>query len=440
MISIIAMALLALAMYFAVKKPLNLVVLYALTAATDSYGILHLLQSGFGQFSFFMQIVLFFCATRLLYLYFRKARGDLPVNHVNLQIIAFFIMVVIILITLMVRAFSEEFFFLGNFFYNAAYHSPLVLIIVLLSADSKKIFSALKVLVGLQTVIALLVIYYSENIDLIQSISSVNFLNLDSLDRVNEGKATLENLLKVVFDKYSLNQYAHFHNSNVTGFYGATALFLFAYDFVTQKKLLNRFFSIFLAGCGFFLWANSGMRGPMLGILFAAMIYFCFFSKKTWQRVVVGVFSFCVLFWFVATDQVQLISVTGVDVSVASRALRRENAWQFILQNPFFGSMGLPAPLTLSNADAHELPLYLAALYGIFAGILYLFVIYVFTTIRMIRHNNKTSMLNWGCFMIVICVSLTNCFTAPTLFWLLLALAVSFNRKERSSEKASGAL
>lgn len=435
MISLIAIAILVFAMYFAIKKPVNLVILYTLTAAKDAYGILNLIESRFSPFSFFMQMILFFAAVRLLYLHFTKKQGDIPADHTNLQIIAFLLMVAIVLIALLIRGFDEEFFFAGNFFYSAVAYTPLIFIILLLSADSKELFKALKFIAATQTIIALLVIYFSENNAFLQSISSVNFLSTSKLESVNIGKASFGNLFRVIFDKYSLNQYAHFHNSNVTGFFGATTLFSFIYDAVTQKNLSKRLFSGLLAFCGLLLWANSGMRGPMIGILLGFMVYYCFFTKKSWQRIIVGFFSVVIFLAFLTTEQEQMFAMTGIDVSVATRALRRENAWSFILENPLLGSLGLPAPLTMSNADVHELPLYLAALYGMFAGILYLFIPYIFTSIRMIKHKNEMTFLNWGSFMIVICVSLTNSFTAPTLFWLLLATAVTYDMKEKTPNK-----
>ncbi len=434
--SILPVIILVIGVFLSVYDPSLFVVLYGITASTkDALGVSSFMEMGFHNFQFFMNTILIFSFIFIFIHYNFKVKAT---KYTISQILLCVCIILCIFTCVIIRSFDEDIVFIGVLFSEIADYSPIFIAILLLRYDKEKLLKLLMFFTGFQTILALAVIYLPQvNYHGLDVIKGINYLSMQNAIQFDVSSANIFTLFSSLTNKYSFNQISIFHNSNDTGFYGATTAFLFFCVTCKSKKVFSKILLLVISFLGLLLWANSGMRGPIFGIILSIIIYYLIVEQKAGKKSIALALFLVIIAYIVINPEMILkyFNNSNIQVSFESRNIRRINGLSYIKDNLLFGSLGQPAVLTLASSDVHELPLYMAALFGLPVGIMYCFTVYIKPIKQMITQGKLyKSLISIGLYFILISVSLTNSFTDQVLFWFMLAVAIPHSADECTIE------
>ena len=424
MISILSLLVIMVGGFLAISNPAIFVLFYGLTASsTDAYGISNFLSSGFGQYSFIMQLFLVIALLVSVY------NNRFIEKKLFALVTIYFFMCLWIAIVLFQKSFTSDMFYIGTLNVWLEQMSPIYLIILLLNRKQVDIRKLFIIYVSVHVVLAFLVIYLPlAGVKALNVIKSINYLN-DTTSIYDSGVASINNFTQLFSNKYVFNQLAYFHNSNDTGFFGGVGAVVGIINFFNGKNKRSKVLWGALTVCAVLLWFNSGMKGSVVGIV-AGLILYWYIKKKNTLGVLIRIWVIIVLFCliFFGSDFVNIVieglfnKATSLGNSLQTRILKREAGFKFIFNNPIWGSGASFDGLLSNKIDPHELPLRFAVLFGIPAGILSLVLYYVIPIIffRKKIHNESVTELNCILLMIFFAVTLTNNYTDIVLAMFVL--------------------
>lgn len=409
-----------------VANPVGFLVLFGLTASvTDAYGVSMYLSTGIVYFRFVMQILLMIT----LVISIIKNRVQ-PVDRAK-EITICFLLCFWMAVTLLQRSFFEEMFLFGSICSIFEQLSPIYLMIILLNCKRVSIKKYIKIYIVLQVAFAFMIIYLPLiGVHSLDVFKSINYLP-DANKLYDTGVAQISNFLELFTNKYAFNQLAHFHNSNDTGFFGAVGILLGGYSTYHERNVRKRIAWIALVVGSVALWFNSGMKGPIFGLIAGIMLMWYFKRNTTLKTIVkLGIAIVAALLvvegdviWQVLMDAV--FNLNTFSQSFQSRAINRMNGLNYIAENPLWGSGGTYSGLLEKHIDPHELPLRMSMLFGITGGILTLLAVYVLPVKSFIQKVKSKNVTFFACatLMMIIAVSLTDNYTNIVLFYFLLYIS-----------------
>lgn len=421
MSTLIALLFLGIGAILAVVNPLAYVTMFSLVGASDiSFGIVNYLNEGFRYYQFFMECLLLLSLLVIL----SRSGFSFKKNDYAGQLCV--LLIIWILGASLIGIFKTGANPVTIFIYSIASYSPIYLLFFLLLGKDRNVEKYFSVFLGFHVILAVLVIYLPIfGIHVLKPIASLDYLSktFAYAERYfGNPPALLSNWWMVFQDKYLFNQLAHFHNSNDTGFVGATAAFYFLYKAVTVPK--HRVPHFLIGILGGVLWINSGMRGPILGI-FAGILLWILMRDTSRKRMLVAV-SFVILavifFEPLVTMIYDIVTSPSISHSFDTRREIRSNGLRFILENPILGNCGVISGLSEKTIDPHELPLRMTVLFGISGGLMILLLVYALPVKAVFL--KQRNLMQYVFMMIAFAVSLTNNYTDISLFYFMLYLAV----------------
>ncbi len=415
MIGIFSLVIIVVGGLLAIANPAIFVVFYGLTASsTDAYGISSLLSSGFGQYSFVMQLLLIVALLISVY------NNRFIEKKLFTLVTSYFLICLWIAVVLFQKSFSSDMFYIGTLNVWLEQISPIYLMILLLNRERVDIRKLFDVYVTVHVILAFLVIYLPlVGVGALNAIKSINYLK-DTTSVYDSGIAGLGNFTQLFSNKYVFNQLAYFHNSNDTGFFGGVGAVVGISYLLENKNKGSKVFWGIITACSVLLWFNSGMKGPVVGMA-AGLILYWYVKKKNALGVLIRplviVALFCIVFF--GTDFINIIlegvfnKTTSLGNSIQTRILKREAGFRFILNNPIWGSGASFEGLLSNKIDPHELPLRFAVLFGIPAGLLSIILYYVIPIIAFRHRIRNESVTAYNCVLLMIffAVTLTNNYT-----------------------------
>ena len=436
MIGAISLLVIAMGGWLAISNPAIFVLYYGLTASsTDAYGIASFLSTGFGQYSFVMQLLLILALIMSIY------NSRFIEKRLFVMTTSYFLMCLWMAVVIFQKSFTTEMFYIGTLIVWLEQMSPIYLIILMLNSKRTDIKRLFELYVVIHVLLAFFVIYLPlAGINVMNVIKSSNYLN-DNTSLYDAGIAGFSNFTQMFLNKYVFNQLAYFHNSNDTGFFGGVGIAVGMANFINNKNGKRKIFWGILTFCAISLWLNSGMKGPIVGIA-AGLILFWYVARKDTLGSFLKFLTLLLLFFLVAfgSDFMNVLfgsifNKAGIlGNSVLSRVQKREAGYKFILENPVWGSGASFEGLLSRRIDPHELPLRFAVLFGIPAGILSVVLYYIIPIFSFANKVKRGMVGRYQCVLLMICVavSLTNNYTDIVLFFFALYVAC-FNEEKTAS-------
>lgn len=275
-------------------------------------------------------------------------------------------------------------------------------------------------------------------------IPSLIFLD-GSLYKANEGlfvnDVTDVNLSLPTGDsiKGAYSRYAIYHNPNSLGFHSVIALLVGVYLILLNVKI-KKILGLFLIVCGLIGWLNSLTRGPLLFFILGGSYIFVlnmFYGKREnfaiKMSLIFIVLGGCSLF-FILSDISRYLIPSSNDNSVVDR-LQGYIYSLDVIKNYFL--LGVSKDWDWGVYYPHFLPLSLTADHGFMVGFfesIFIFVGGVATIVKASKNylssnlNRNTSFLSIMLVFVVLGIASTNNFTAPLIFWIMLAQADLLNK------------
>lgn len=427
MIGAISLLVIVIGGCLAISNPAIFVLYYGITASsTDAYGIASFLSTGFGQYSFVMQLLLILAFLVSIY------NSRFMEKKLFITVGSYFLMCLWMAIVIFQKSFSTEMFYIGTLNVWIEQMSPIYLIILMLNRKRTDIKRLFELYVVIHVLFAFMVIYLPlAGVNIFSVIKSSNYLN-DNTSLYDAGVAGFSNFTQLFSDKYAFNQLAYFHNSNDTGFFGGVGIVVGMLNFVNSENKKHKVLWGILIFCAIALWFNSGMKGPIVGIA-AGLVLFWYINKKDTLSFFfkIWILLFLILMALYGSDLINVIfenifsRTSTLGNSILTRVQKREAGYKFILENPIWGSGASFDGLLSRKIDPHELPLRFAVLFGIPAGFMSL-VLYYLVPISSFVNKVKNSLAGkYQCVLLMICiaVSLTNNYTDVVLFFFTLYVA-----------------
>lgn len=240
--------------------------------------------------------------------------------------------------------------------------------------------------------------------------------------------------------KGAYSRYSIYHNPNSLGFHSVVALLIGGYLFYTKTRI-KKVLGLTLIACGIIGWLNSLTRGPLiffiLGIIYILILNMLHGNKKDFA---IKIFLITVLLGggggaFLLSDISQYLIPSSNDTSVAGR-LEGYIYSLNVIKNYFL--LGVNKDWDWGMYYPHFMPLSLTADHGFIVGFLesiFIFVGGIATIITASKNylsskvNKNTSFLSIMFVFVVFGIAITNNFTAPVIFWIMLAQADILNKE-----------
>lgn len=407
-------------------------------SATDSSGIVNYIDSNFGLYTAIMNVELLFCLFLSLNNYCKK-RDKMYESWINLILI--------------IACFSIISFLIAGV-KNLAIHNVLSIIcssvpfcLIIFLCDEKKykdrkkdFFYAIKLFVYIQIILCFLITYLPTiGINILDFMKASNYISDGYI--YNRNLFHLNDIYQALTTKYIFNGLGHFHNGNDMGFYGIVGILIAIESFRRNKNLFRKIIDVFVVIMSLMLWGNSGMRGPVIGVIIGVIAY-AIMTNKIQIKIPALILLICGLGLLMFSEAGHSILYYFIpdssNISVSSRSILRRNGLEYIASNPFFGAGGDIARLSSQEIDPHELPLRMACLYGIPTAILFVILIYIKPGFLILKKKKRLLILVF--FGIIGGVTLTNNYTDFGLFQFMMAFIViktnegmSVNINEKSS-------
>lgn len=240
--------------------------------------------------------------------------------------------------------------------------------------------------------------------------------------------------------KGAYSRYSIYHNPNSLGFHSVIGLLVGLYLFINEvkgKKILG----LALMGCGIIGWLNSLTRGPMLffiiGLLYVFLLNMFYGKKENFALkllvmiILVGGSS---LVFFLSDISKYLIPDSN-DNSVVDRLQGYRYSMDAITTHFM---LGVSKTWDWGGDYPHLMPLSLMSDHGFLVGVFESVLIFVggIATIITASKNYLNNNLNRGAsflsimlVFVVLGIAVTNNFTSPVIFWIMLAHADILNKR-----------
>ncbi|MBN6515106.1 O-antigen ligase family protein [Acinetobacter pittii] len=240
--------------------------------------------------------------------------------------------------------------------------------------------------------------------------------------------------------KGAYSRYSIYHNPNSLGFHSVIGILIGIYFLVFKKKIL-KIFGLFLIGCGCIGWLNSLTRGPMifliLGFCYIALLNIFYGKRQNFEIKILLLLSLLGvgLAIFLLSDISKYLIPDSNDNSVVDRLEGYLYSFD-VIKTHFL--LGVGKNWDWGQFYPHFMPLSLTADHGIIVGVLESISIFmggIYTIIKASRNyltissNREDSLLSIMLVFIVIGIAVTNNFTAPVIFWIMLAQADLLNKR-----------
>lgn len=434
--ALISICLLAVGVYLALFKPISFTFFWAIFGSSyDGCGIMMYLDSCFGYYRLIMNHIVLLCFLVSIWRFYKK-----PQTKTSFRFMAIAILFVLGILISQSLYFIIHNISLINFSYGFIEYGPLIFIIWLANYKTYNLYHnskySLTRFVLIQVMIAAAIVYLPQfGIHILDNFGGGNY--------ISDGNIYNQNILMNIFDlpkmfvnKYLYNGLGQFHNGNDMGFYGIVGLLLSIFLIVKSQKLWKKILGLGFALLSLLLWGNSGMRGPVVGLICGVIIVYILWKKPSkWITGLLGA-SVLLLFLFSETGM-ELISYLipeSGNISYVTRADLRINGLNYLKDNWLIGEGGLLANLTAQNIDPHELPFRISCLFGLFTGVMCFILVYVYPVWAFIRTKNKeaVTIIFW---FILFFVSITDNYTCIGLFWILFSEAICSMCIKRNTEK-----
>lgn len=244
--------------------------------------------------------------------------------------------------------------------------------------------------------------------------------------------------------KGELGRYGQFHNPNALGLYSAAIIALSLGELLDARNGRTFAAAGALMLVGIFGWFNSFTRGPIILIVLGFIIILL--AKARGQmavlKFIVGIIlSSVIILVFYGIGLFEFLFPRADDISVSARLDGYRYGLEAIVSHPFFG---VDSNWSWWRDYPHFLSLAVAADHGIVAGGLVTLLVFVLGGMVLARLLKLAGdPISAGCFMLtaaVFGIAVTNNFTAPVLFWSILAtsLMVSGNKRNKRMGRGEG--
>lgn len=241
--------------------------------------------------------------------------------------------------------------------------------------------------------------------------------------------------------KGAYSRYSIYHNPNSLGFHSVLALLVGVYLFMVSGRLWGKFLSIIIFVCGAIGWLNSLTRGPMLffilGLFYISVLNILYGDRKNFliKFIVVmgGVLAGILI--FILSDISKYLIPDKNDISVVDRVQGYIYSFS-VIKNHFW--LGVEKGWEWNGYYPHFLPLSLTADNGVFVGLIGGALVFfggMVTIVTASKNYLKGGSRRAEYFLsimlvfLVFGISITNNFTAPVIFWIMLAQADILNKK-----------
>ncbi|WP_155860179.1 O-antigen ligase family protein [Acinetobacter sp. Leaf130] len=241
--------------------------------------------------------------------------------------------------------------------------------------------------------------------------------------------------------KGAYSRYSIYHNPNSLGFHSVLALLVAVYLFMTSGRLWEKLLAVIVFFCGLIGWLNSLTRGPMLffilGLFYIAILNVLSSDKKNFLIKFIIIFSSVLLgmLMFVFSDISKYLIPDQNDISVVDRVQGYIYSFS-VIKDHFW--LGVGKGWDWNGYYPHFLPLSLTADNGIFVGLVGGALVFLGGTLTVVTasknylkdsSNRAHYFLSIMLVFLVFGIAITNNFTAPVIFWIMLAQADILNKK-----------
>ena len=424
MITILAIFILLIAIYAAIKKPALFILIYTLVGCSiDSFGFVGFISysTPFKHYSIYFKVLLILCSAIYSLKYYKQSKKDNYCNIMKLSIITIAAVLLSSFLILLKRGFNAK--YIGVVIENLSMYSPTIFLIMIGCGQIRKPISLLKIIVISQTVLAFLIIYlryigynYLNFLDGRNYLSSLNYFNY------NSQVATFENYDMLLGNKYIFSQYGQFHNPNALGFYSGMCLAMTFSDLIKNIKTL--WWSIPLIIISVLCWINAGTRAPIIGLISAIFLSLLFMRKPKKYLLITIIILIAMISISKITPFIEYLSVKRDNPSFSGRVELFKSGINYLSNNFLYGSGGYRDEIIQSeHIFPHQLFLMKGVLYGFAAMLLFFLLVYVYPIKYFIESPNKNFTVT-SILCILILQSLTNNETCPALFWIAFSTVI----------------
>lgn len=241
--------------------------------------------------------------------------------------------------------------------------------------------------------------------------------------------------------KGAYSRYSIYHNPNSLGFHSVIALLVSVYIYLGAKKNWSKALAIIIFLCGLIGWLNSLTRGPMmffmLGFLYVAILNILYGKKENFGIKILVVIT-AVIFGaiaFIFSDVSKYLIPSSNDISVVDRVQGYIYSFDVIKSHLIFG---VEKSWEWGGYYPHFIPLSLTADHGFIVGLMGSSLIFfggILTILTASKNylidelNRRDYFLSIMLVFLVFGIAVTNNFTAPVIFWIMLAQADILNKR-----------
>lgn len=239
--------------------------------------------------------------------------------------------------------------------------------------------------------------------------------------------------------KGAYSRYSIYHNPNSLGFHSVISILIGTYFILYSRKYI-KFLGLILIFCGLVGWLNSLTRGPMvlliIGFIYIIVLNVFYGKRKNFEMKFLLLLSIVggVFFILLSSSFSEYLIPNSADTSVVGRMQGYVYSID-IIKNHLM--LGVGKGWDWGNYYPHFIPLSLTVDHGIVVGVIESLLIFLGGLMSIITasksylrdpQNRGTYFLSIMLVFIVFGIAVTNNFTSPIIFWIMLAQADILNK------------
>ena len=395
---------------FVFKSQRYLLLVFSFTASTsDSLVMTELLTRQFSLFPRVMEMLLFVAAFVGVWQN-RKTLESLQKKYIQLSVI--FIACIVIIAMIKYGMELNMLDVAARIINFSVQYGPVIFILLLSTLHTFDFKRYLYLFLGSHVLLTVLVIYgpyinfyYFEFF----KYAYWHLNDFSSVPNISEPVLIRGDVLKTLGNKYLYFVDSCFHNANILGFYAGSFSFIFLLDYLNGKRKL---LSVILFVVGMVLWIDAGTKAPVLAILVVIFASYYKSLKKNilWAILIIILFPVSIYAIYYAYNH---IFIDSINISLESRQTMIVEEFNFLLNHFFLGQT-----LKENIISPHQLFLLYGTSYGIIVMLLSLWLMYIRPLIDTINHYSIPVL---GIYLLLFFMSITDNFTAISLYMLLFA-------------------